>query len=218
MTASPARRRPPAARLYLTTPPARDAGSADAIVPLLERALPAADVAAVLMRFDPEQRDERAAINAAKRLASVVQGAGAALVLDGRPLIAARAGADGAHLTGFAALSAALPSLKPDRIAGAGGLRSRHDAMVAGEAGADYVMFGEPDIEGGRPSLEAVAERVAWWSGVFEVPCVGYAQALAEVEVLVGAGAEFIALGEFIWEDANAIAATLESAGRMCVR
>src|ERR1700720_3536698 len=68
----------------------------------------------------------------------------AALLVDGRPDIVARAGADGAHLSGPVALKAAVRKLKPNYIAGAGGLRSRHDAMVAAEAGADYVMFGEP--------------------------------------------------------------------------
>ena len=89
--------------------------------------------------------DERTLVNRAKAIAAVVQPRDIALLLDGRPDIAIRAGADGAHLTGIAALTAALGALKPDRIAGAGGLRSRHDAMLAAEAGADYVMFGEPD-------------------------------------------------------------------------
>ena len=70
---------------------------------------------------------------------------GAALLLDGNVELVARGGADGAHLTGIAAMEDALASLKPDRIAGIGGLTTRHDSMSAGEAGADYVLFGEPD-------------------------------------------------------------------------
>jgi thiamine-phosphate pyrophosphorylase len=205
----------PNPRIYLTTPPVGDGAD---FAPLLASALSAADVAAVLLRFDPAQKDERAAINAAKRVASTVQDAGAALVLDGWPQIVARSGADGAHLTGIDALTVALPALRPDRIAGVGGLLSRHDAMLAGEAGADYVMFGEPDSEGDRPSLDAIVERVAWWSEVFEIPCVAYAQTQGEVEILARAGAEFIALGAFIWEDPNAVAATVRLAGGSCVR
>jgi thiamine-phosphate pyrophosphorylase len=207
--------RAPPPRLYLTTPPA---GDGEALATWLAPALEAADVAAVLLHLSQAPHDERAAINAVKRVASVVQRADAALVLDGWPGIVARAGADGAHLRGIDALTAALPALRPDRIAGAGGLPSRHEAMLAGEAGADYVMFGEPDIEEGRPSLDAIADRVAWWSEVFEIPCVGFAQALGDVEVLARAGADFIALGGFIWEDPNATAETVRSAGRMCVR
>ena len=91
------------------------------------------------------------------------------------PIWSARAGADGAHLTGMAAFTAALEQLKPERIAGVGGLATRHDAMVAAEAGADYVMFGEPDAAGERPAFDAIEERIAWWAEVFEAPCVGYA-------------------------------------------
>ena len=69
-------------------------------------------------------------------------------MLDGQAEIAARAGADGAHLTGIEAFMAAVESLKPARIAGCGGLSSRDDAMLAGERGADYVMFGEPKPDG----------------------------------------------------------------------
>ena len=85
------------------------------------------------------------------------------------PQLAARAGADGAHLTGIEAFAAALGALKPDRIAGAGGLRSRHDAMLAAEAGADYVMFGEPAPtplpRAGDRERAAAALRRRCWSG-----------------------------------------------------
>src|SRR5579859_5044324 len=131
------------ARLYLFTPPLDDPA---AFLPALERALPVADVAAVLLRLN--DADERALINRIKAVAAVVQRRDMALLIDGRPELVARAGADGAHLTGIEALRAALPVLKPDRIAGAGGLRSRDDAMLAGETEADYVMFGEPERGG----------------------------------------------------------------------
>src|SRR5262249_51770422 len=85
-----------------------------------------------------------------KAIPAAVQPREIALVVDGHANIVARAGADGAHLTGIATFAASLALLKPDRIAGAGGLRSRHDAMLAGETGADYVMFGDPDRHGRR--------------------------------------------------------------------
>ena len=97
------------------------------------------------------------------------------MLLDGNIELVARGGADGAHVTGIEALQEALPSLKPDRIAGVGGLVTRHDSMAAGEAGADYVLFGEPDAHGQRPSTEAIAERLNWWAELFEPPCVGFA-------------------------------------------
>jgi thiamine-phosphate pyrophosphorylase len=110
-----------------------------------------------------------------------------------------KAGADGAHLTGVEALRNAISSLQPAYIAGAGGLATRHDAMLAGEAGADYVMFGEPDQGGWRPSSAAVEERIGWWVEVFQPPCVGFAGAADEVAPLARAGADFIALGDWIW-------------------
>ena len=107
------------------------------------------------------------------------------------------------------AFTAALEQLKPERIAGAGGLATRHDAMTAAEAGADYVMFGEPDAAGERPSFAAIEERIAWWAEVFEAPCVGYAASDDEVAPLVKAGADFVALGDWLWRDPQAIAETI---------
>lgn len=186
----------PAPRLYLVTPPVEDAA---AFATPLAAALEAGDVAAVLLRLAPS--DERTLINCVKQLAPVVQRHDAALILDGHTDLVARGGADGAHLTGIAEFSAALETLKPERIAGAGGLTTRHDAMLAAEQGADYVMFGEPDDKGRRPSFETIEERIAWWAEVFEAPCVGFAASLEEIEPLVKAGADFIALGDFLWGD-----------------
>lgn len=198
-----------APQLYLVTPaiddPARFAGS-------LGDALAAADVAAVLLRLAPAA--ERDLINRVKALAPVVQDRGAALVLDGHPDIAARAGADGAHLTGIAAFNAAVEGLKPARIAGCGGLQSRDDAMAAGERGADYVLFGEPEAGGHRPSFPAIVERIEWWADLFTIPCVGFAANADEIEALAAAGADFIAYGDSIWADPRGAAAALAEAAR----
>jgi len=174
------------------------------------------DVAAVLLRLD--EADERSLINKVKAAAPGVQRAGAALLVDGRPDIVARAGADGAHLVGPDALQTAVRTLKPNYIAGVGGLRSRHDAMVAAEAGADYVMFGEPDAAGRQPSHDAVIDRVAWWAEVFEIPCVGYATALGEIDALTAAGADFVAVGDALFKDPRGPeAAAHEAAERLAL-
>jgi len=186
----------PAPRLYLVTP---RLGETANFAPQLAQALGAGDVAAVLLRLAPA--DERSLINRAKALCPAVQDRGAALIIDGHADLVARAGCDGAHLTGLAAFTEALDTLKPERIAGAGGLSSRHDAMLAAEAGADYVMFGAPDESGERPAFAAIEERVAWWAEVFEVPCVGYAASPDEVAPLVKAGADFVALGDWLWRE-----------------
>jgi thiamine-phosphate pyrophosphorylase len=192
----------PDPRLYLVTPRLDETAG---IVPLLADALAAGDVAAVLLRLAPA--DERSLINRAKALCPAVQDRGAALLLDGHADLVARAGCDGAHLAGLDAFIEAFDTLKPERIAGVGGLHSRHDAMTAAEAGADYVMFGEPDEAGARPAFAAIEERVAWWAEVFEVPCVGYAASPDEVKPLVQAGADFVALGDWLWREPQRLVA-----------
>jgi thiamine-phosphate pyrophosphorylase len=107
----------------------------------------------------------------------------------------------------------ALPTLKPDRIAGVGGLITRHDSMSAGEAGADYVLFGEPDGNGQRPSAEAIAERLQWWAELFEPPCVGFAASVEEAQEFAAAGADFVLVGDFIWADPRGPATALMDAG-----
>jgi thiamine-phosphate pyrophosphorylase len=138
-------------------------------------------------------------------------------LLNGHIDIVMRAGADGAHLTGIEAFTSALATLKPQRIAGCGGLKTRHDAMLAAETG-DYVMFGEPDADGRRPGFDAVLERIEWWAEVFEIPCVGFAASLDEVEALAQAGADFVAVGDLVWSDTRGAAAALtEVAQRLVV-
>ena len=194
----------PAPRLYLATPEVDDPTQFASELPTL---LTAADVAAVLLRLKPV--DQRTMISRVKTLAPVIQNAGAALLLDGHVELVARAGADGAHLNSLAALEDALPSLKPDRIAGVGGLTTRHDSMAAGESGADYVLFGEPDANGQRPSVEAIAERLQWWDELFEPPCVGFAASREEAAEFARAGADFVLVGDFIWADPRGAKAAL---------
>src|SRR6201996_313105 len=194
----------PVPRLYLATPGVDDPTALAASLP---NVLAGSDVAAVLLRLKPV--DQRTMITRVKTLAPAIQAAGAALLLDGHVELVARAGADGAHLSGLAALEEALPSLKPDRIAGVGGLATRHESMLAGELGADYVLFGEPDAQGHRPSMEAVAERLDWWAELFEPPCIGYAASRDEAYEFARAGADFVLVGDEVWADPLGAAAAL---------
>lgn len=182
-------------RLYLVTPPVNDV----AFIALLADALDAGDVAAVLVRLP--HADEQVLIDHVKALAAPVQDKGAALLIDGHPEIVVRSGADGTHMTGIDPLTTALSRLKPTYIVGAGGLTSREDAMRAGEAGADYVMFGERNPEGQRAAWAAIAERVAWWAELFVVPCVAYAENLDEIAPFCAAQADFIAVGSAVFAD-----------------
>jgi thiamine-phosphate pyrophosphorylase len=196
-----------APRLYLVTEPMTDP---DAMAQALAPALAGGGIAAVLLRFAPA--DERTLINRIKAVAPIVQERETALLLDGYPDLVARSGADGAHLTGIEALQAALSTLKPARIAGVGGLHTRHDAMLAGETNADYLMFGQPEAGLAAPALALTLERVSWWAEIFQIPCVGYAHSREEVGPIAAAGADFVALGSFVWNDSDGVPAAIGAA------
>jgi thiamine-phosphate pyrophosphorylase len=199
----------PMPRLYLATPVVE---APSALAASLGETLAAADIAAVLLRLQPV--DQRTMITRVKALAPAIQAKGAAVLLDGNVELVARSGADGAHLTGIAAMEDALSSLKPDRVAGVGGLVTRHDSMSAGEAGADYVLFGEPDAKGQRPSVAAIAERLQWWAELFEPPCIGFAASRQEAHEFATAGADFVLVGDLIWTDSRGPAAALADVQR----
>ena len=194
-------------RLYLITPVTGEPAPLQAALP---QALAAADIAAVLLRL--QDADERTLVNRIKAVAPLVQRADAALLVADHARLVARAGADGAHLAGAEDFAEAVSALKPDRIAGAGNLHTRHDAMLVAEAGADYVMFGEPDARGERPSFASILERVGWWAEVFQTPCVAYAAAAEEVGPLAQAGADFVAIGDYAFADADALVPALRAA------
>jgi thiamine-phosphate pyrophosphorylase len=192
----------------LVTPPVADA---EAMSFRLMQAFAGGDVAAVLLRL--AEGDDRSRIEAVKRLAGPVQSSNVALVVEGTPLVATRGGADGVHLTrGPEEIAEARSSLRDERIIGAGHLRARHDAMDVGEAGVDYVMFGEPRADGSMPALAAVIERAAWWAEIFETPCVAYAPDAESVPALVETGAEFVALGDWAFADGQDIRALVTQA------
>jgi thiamine-phosphate pyrophosphorylase len=187
----------PASRFYLLTPPIAE-DDVRAFGALLGEVLSAADVACVLARVAPGS--EGAAKSIIVRLSAIAAETEAALLVDGDPRLALQAAADGAHIHGAGReLSAAIADLKPDRIVGAGLLRSRDEAMRAGEAGADYVMFGEPHAGGYAPPTKETIERIAWWAEIFEAPCVGFAPLLGDIAPLAAAGADFIALCGAVW-------------------
>ena len=204
-------RRRPAPRLYLVTEQTDSAEFAAA----LAAALAAADIAAILLSLSGD--GEREKINQIKLLAPVIQDRGAAMLLYGHPDLVARAGADGVHSHGIEALRETISGLKPGRIAGVGRLNTRHDSMLAAEIGADYVMFGEPDEAQDRPGFDSILDRVAWWSELFEVPCVGYAATLEEIGPLAIAGADFVALGADLWVGAAGSSNVREAERRLAV-
>jgi thiamine-phosphate pyrophosphorylase len=201
----------PPVQLYLMTPPIADA---EGFAPLLDAMLAESDVASVMLRV--VAGDDASAKKIIKTLAPVVQRHGAALLVEGWAAVVARAGADGVHLPDQRqGLRDAIDSLKPERIVGVGGVRSKHDAMMLAESGADYVMIGEPARDGRPPPLDAVVERTSWWAELFEIPCVAYAPDLTAVPLLADAGADFVAVGDAVFGNAAGPVEGLRLASRL---
>jgi thiamine-phosphate pyrophosphorylase len=204
----------PASRLYLITPLLDDASFA----PRLAEACAAGNVAAVLLRLAPS--DERGLINQVKALVPAVQehGAAALVSVEGEAdlaTVAARGGADGVHTTGAGTPVRDLRErLKGERAIGVGGIRTKDDAMVLGEAGVDYLMFGEPRPDGFLPAFETTLERAAWWAEIFETPGVAFAPGLDDVAALSETGIEFVALGDAVWSHPEGPAKAVEAAMR----
>lgn len=127
------------------------------------------------------------------------QTAGTAMLVCDDDARARLLGADGVHLTAgpdlTGRLDAARKALGAKAIIGCDAGASRHDAMEAGEAGADYLAFADVVLPEDDP-LEAGDVRsalVGWWSEVFEVPCVALdVEDAAAAADLARAGADFI--------------------------
>jgi thiamine-phosphate pyrophosphorylase len=204
----------PRCSLYLITP-LLTAADANAFAKTFAQALEAAPIACALVRL--ARGSEAHAKTIVPPLLGAAREADCALLIENDTRLAARLGADGVHVAGAGEdLVEALKSLKPERIVGAGSLRTRDEAMSAGEMGADYVMFGEP--HGGRQatglaSMVSLTERVVWWAEIFETPCVAYAETIAAAGVLADAGADFVALGEAVWGSSSPAAAVREAHG-----
>lgn len=122
-------------------------------------------------------------------LVRLVQDRGTAVVIEGDFDLAAALGADGVHLPDLKTYGAARNRLGHDAIIGVSCDRSRHDAMEAGEAGADYVAFA------------ADLELVRWWAELMLVPVVAELDRPDQAAEFAAAGADFIALGDVLWHD-----------------
>lgn len=183
--------------MYLITPPALD--------PLafrdpLAQALDAGDVACVQLRLKDAPRDEVA--RAAEALRPVAQSRGVAFLLNDDAALALETGCDGAHLgQSDGDHAAARRLLGPDLTLGITCHASRHLAMTASEAGADYVAFGAFFPTGTKATVHrAEIELLEWWAEVFVVPVVAIGGiTAANCGPLVRAGADFLAVVGAVW-------------------
>lgn len=183
-------------QLYLITPPRIDAGFADTLVSALE----AGEVAALQIRLKDHSVDEIKSL--APPLIEAAQDRGVAVILNDDPELAVALGCDGVHVgQGDAPAKQARDAIGPKRMLGVTCHDSRHLAMQAGEAGADYVAFGAfyPTNTKEAPTT-ADPDLLEWWSEIFEIPCVAIGGITAEnARPLVEAGADFLAVSSGVW-------------------
>lgn len=166
----------------------------------LERVLAAAEVAA--FQFRVKNIDEHAAARLAAPLQEICAAHDCAFIVNDSVKLAKRLGADGVHLgQSDGDVRDAREVLGREAQIGVTCHASRHLAMEAGEAGADYVAFGaffpsETKASDHRPDLDLLT----WWQNLFEIPCVAIGGITAtNCEPLVAAGADFLAVSNGIW-------------------
>ena len=173
----------------------------------LARALDAGPVAA--FQFRVKDIDEHAAARLAQPLQEICGAREVAFIINDFVGLAKRMGADGVHLgQSDGAVADARERLGKNAQIGVTCHASRHLAMEAGDAGADYVAFGA-FFETATKATEhrAEPELLAWWQSIFELPCVAIGGITpANCAPLVAAGADFIAVSGAVWNGNEAAA------------
>ncbi len=186
----------PSCQLYLISPPAID----DAFVDQLRAAFDGGPVAAFQLRLKGPPDDEVARLAAPLQMLCAERDVG--FIVNDSIALAKRLGADGVHLgQGDGDAREARRILGPAAQIGVTCHDSRHMAMEAGEAGADYVAFGAFFPTTTKDTIHRPEpEILTWWSTVFELPCVAIGGITADnAAPLVAAGADFLAVSSAVW-------------------
>ena len=187
----------PTTQLYLISPP-QITPAAFALT--LQEVLAAGPIAAFQLRL--KNLPDEAVVAAAEALIPIVQGAGVAFILNDRPDLAARVGADGVHIgQEDASYPEARRWLGDSGIVGVTCHDSRHLALDAGDAGADYVAFGAfYPTDTKDPKARAEPDLLTWWQQMIELPCVAIGGiTVNNARPLVEAGADFLAVSAGVW-------------------
>lgn len=189
---------PDRSRIVLVAP---DAGDDRALGRLVEAALAGGDVASLIL---PLSGPDEAALQArAELIVPIVQASGAAAIIAGDRRIALRTGADGVHVeAGRQELADAVSKLQPKLMVGAGGARTRDEALELGEVQPDYMFFGRFGYDR-RPEPHArMLELGRWWAEMISIPCILQAGSeLASIRAVAETGVEFVALSAAIFAD-----------------
>ncbi len=203
-------------RLYLITPPKLDAKP---FAETLKRALSGGDVASFQLRL--KDATDAEVLRAGEILMPIAQRAQAAFIINDRPDLAAKLGADGVHIgQEDASYAEARVAMGSDRIVGVTCHNSRHLAVEAADAGADYVAFGAffPTATK-EPKTRAEPEIIGWWSEVMVIPSVAIGGITIEnCRPLIEAGADFLAVSSGVWDYAGGPAAAVKAFNALFAR
>jgi thiamine-phosphate pyrophosphorylase len=171
----------------------------------LERALAAGKGLVTAFQFRVKGVDQHSAAALAAPLQAICSAHDVAFIVNDSVALAKRLKADGVHLgQGDGAPREAREELGREAQIGVTCHASRHMAMEAGEAGADYVAFGafypSSTKDKGRDAEVPEPELLTWWSQIFEIPCVAIGGITPEnCAPLVAAGADFLAVSGAVW-------------------
>lgn len=197
-------------RLYLITPPALEPAD---FAPRLAAAIDAGDVACVQLRL--KDVDDDAIRRAADVLRPVTEQRNVAFIMNDRPDLALQTGCDGVHVgQEDASYTDARKLLGLGRIIGVTCYNSRHLAIEAAEAGADYVAFGgffRSTTKDTRRIAGNDPEILRWWSETMTVPCCAIGGITPQnCGTLVEAGADFLAVIAAVWDHPDGPAAAVK--------
>ncbi|MDH6231117.1 thiamine-phosphate pyrophosphorylase [Mesorhizobium soli] len=165
----------------------------------LRQAIAGGDIASLIL--PPYGRDEASFQAFAERVAKVAQNAGIAVIVADDTRIAGRIGADGIHLeTNVSGLEEAIERYQSKMMVGAGGAKTRDDALDLGETRPDYMFFGRFGYDTKPEPHNRNLTLGRWWAEVVEIPCIVMAGSdIASVEAVAQTGAEFVALSSAIF-------------------
>jgi thiamine-phosphate pyrophosphorylase len=197
------------ARLYLITPPKFETR---VFAEDLKRALGAGDVASLQLRLKDVPDDDIR--RAAETLMPIAQSADVAFIVNDRPDLAAELGADGVHIgQSDASYAEARAAVGRHAIVGVTCHDSRHFAMEAAEAGADYIAFGAfYPTQTKDASTQADIALLQWWAELMVVPSVAIGGITVEnAAPIIAAGADFIAVSSGVWNYAHGPAAAVQA-------
>jgi thiamine-phosphate pyrophosphorylase len=194
-------------RLYLITPP--EIADLAGFARDLDHALDGGDVASLQIRLKSREgvpAPDSHILSLGRHIIPRAQDRGVAVLINDRPDLAVELGADGVHVgQSDMPYANARKLVGPDAIVGVTCHDSRHLAMEAGEAGADYVAFGAfYTTDTKNSSAKAEPELLSWWQELMELPCVAIGGVTADnARPLVSAGADFLAVSAGVWKHAG---------------